>query len=166
MKYSRVTAIDGIPAELKDEEHASRPHTPDAAGAAEELTDSFAAIIDQLKSAADRGSASLSRTLQQNPTLALAGLVAVGALAGLVIHNRRTRPQSLARQMQRDMVKHTRSIRQAMRREIRDSGLPARYDQLGSALGSIDWKPYLQPILDKASAMTEEAKSKLAAVSK
>ncbi|NOT71050.1 MAG: hypothetical protein HOP09_07115 [Hyphomicrobium sp.] len=156
-QHNAATVKSGAPSGLSDAQHEGQNGGQ---------SDDTSAMMDHLTIAIEKGGSSISRTIQQNPTLALAGLVAIGALAGLAIHNRRTRPQSLARQMQRDLLRHTRSVRHAVRQEMRDSGVPAKFEHLTSALGTIDWKPYLQPVLDKAAALTDEAKAKLSAASK
>lgn len=166
MKRSHISKIGEDTLEPNEDQSRRAPGANYESGMAIPQDSDINEVLGHLKLAAEKGTASIRRTVEQNPTLALAGLVAIGALAGLAVHQRRTRPQSLARQVQRDMLRHSRSLRQAIREELRDSRLSDKYAQLSSSLSSIDWKPFIQQFLERASAVAEEAKSKLASVSR
>jgi nitrogen-specific signal transduction histidine kinase len=102
-----------------------------------------------------------SRTIRENPTLALAGLVAVGALAALVFIPRRSQSRSIARNIQRDLSKHTRDLRKAVRHELRNSGTAGSMSEISKIFSNIDLKPYVQPLVDQASTFAQQASSKL-----
>lgn len=118
-------------------------------------------LAEDGKDLAERSYAYASRTVRENPTLALAGVVALGALAVIALRPRRTEPRRVANNIQRDLVKHTRDIRKVVRQELRDSGATDRFHELGRTLSSLDWKPYLQPFIDQASAAAQQANEKL-----
>lgn len=136
--------------------------------AKESLTEGVDAVVSNAtslaedgKELADRAYAYASRTIRDNPTLALAGVVAVGALAVMALRPRRTEPRRVANNIQRDLVKHTRDIRKVVRQELRDSGATDRFNELGRTLSSLDWKPYLQPFIEQATAAAQQANEKL-----
>lgn len=106
------------------------------------------------------------RTMEQNPTLAIAGVVAIGAIAALVVRHRMQRPETGVTKVQRDLERHARSLRRVVRRELRDSGVSSRFDDLGQSLSKVDWRPFLQPIMAQASDLADRAKSGLASVTK
>lgn len=118
-------------------------------------------LAEDGKDLAERTYAYASRTVRENPTLALACVVAVGALAVIALRPRRTEPRRVANNIQRDLVKHTRDIRKVVRQELRDSGATDRFNELGRTLSSLDWKPYVQPFIEQATAVAQQANEKL-----
>ncbi len=126
----------------------------------------IATLADDGKELAQRGLAYANRTIRENPTLVLAGVVAVGAIAALAIMPKRSQPQSTARKLQRDFTRHTRDIRKAVRQEIRDSGVGSKFDDLGRTLAAVDWKPYVQPFIEQAATLARQANEKLSAAVK
>lgn len=122
---------------------------------------SVTSLAEDGKDLAERSYAYASRTVRENPTLALAGVVAVGALAVIALRSRRTQPRRVASNIQRDLVKHTRDIRKVVRQELRDSGATDRFNELGRTLSSLDWKPYVQPFIEQATAAAQQASDKL-----
>ena len=118
-------------------------------------------LAEDGKELAERTYAYASRTVRENPTLALAGVVAVGAFAVIALRPRRTQPGRVASNIQRDLVKHTRDIRKIVRQEMRDSGATDRFNELGRTLSSLDWKPYVQPFIEQATAVAQQANEKL-----
>lgn len=136
--------------------------------AKEKLSDGVDSVVSNATSLAEDGKdlaertyAYASRTVRENPTLALAGVVAVGALAVIALRPRRTEPSRVANNIQRDLVKHTRDIRKIVRQEMRDSGAADRFNELGRTLSSLDWKPYVQPFIEQATAVAQQANEKL-----
>lgn len=123
-------------------------------------------MLDQAQHSIDRAATTVKRTFQDNPTLALAGVVAFGAVAMLLLRSRSGRPETSMQRMQRTLDRQARSIRRAVRQEMRSSGLASRMDQIGSGLSSIDLKPYLQPILEQAAEMAGKAKTRLSNAAK
>ena len=105
-------------------------------------------------------------TLEQNPTLAIAGVVALGAIAALIIRSRMQRPETSVGRVQRDLERHARSLRRTVRRELRDSGASSTFDDLGQTLSKVDWRPYLQPIMAQAGDIADRAKAGFAAATK
>lgn len=122
---------------------------------------SATSLAEDGKDLADRTYAYASRTVRENPTLAIAGVVALGALAVIALRPRRTEPRRVANNIQRDLVKHTRDIRKVVRQELRDSGAVDRFNELGRSLSSLDWKPYIQPFIEQATAVAQQANEKL-----
>lgn len=122
---------------------------------------SATSLAEDGKDLADRSYAYASRTVRENPTLAIAGVVALGALAVIALRPRRTEPRRVANNIQRDLVKHTRDIRRVVRQELRDSGATDRFNELGKTLSSLDWKPYVQPFIEQATAAAQQASEKL-----
>lgn len=122
---------------------------------------SATSLAEDGKDLADRTYAYASRTVRENPTLAIAGVVALGALAVIALRPRRTEPRRVANNIQRDLVKHTRDIRKIVRQELRDSGAADRFNELGRTLSSLDWKPYVQPFIEQATAVAQQANEKL-----
>lgn len=122
---------------------------------------SASSLAEDGKELAQRSYDYAVRTLRENPTLALAGVVAVGALATLAFMPRRTEPRSVARNMQRDIVRHTRDLRKVVRQELRDSGAANTFNDFSKVLSNVDWKPYIQPLVEQASALAQQANAKL-----
>lgn len=118
------------------------------------------------KELAELGMAYANRTVRENPTLVLAGVVAVGAIAAMVLLPRRREPQSTARKLQRDFARQTRDLRNSMQRELRDSGVSDKFDDVSRTLSSLDWKPYLQPFLDQAMSVASKANEKISSTLK
>lgn len=118
------------------------------------------------KRAVESGASALNRQVQQNPTLALAGLVAVGALAAVAVRQYRAQPQSQLGALQSEVLRNTRAMRRAIRQELASSGVTSKVDQLGQSLASIDWKPYIQPFVEKAVLAADAAKERVSAVTK
>ena len=106
------------------------------------------------------------QTMEQHPTLAIAGVVAIGAIAALVVHHRMQRPETGVKKVQRALQRHARSLRRVVRRELRDSGASSTFDDLSQSLSKVDWRPFLQPIMAQASEFADRAKSGLASVTK
>lgn len=131
-----------------------------------EAVSNVSSLAQDGKELAERSYAYASRTVRENPALALAGVVAVGALAALVLRPRRTSTGKVANDIQRDFVKHTRQIRKIVRQELRDSGAADRFNDLGKTLSAVDWKPYVQPFIDQASAVAQQANDRLTGKSK
>ena len=132
-------------------------------GAAGTLAAQTSSLASDGQELAKRGMAYATRTLHENPALVLAGVVAFGAIAAMAVMPRKSEPASAARKLQRDLFRQTKDVRQAIRRELRDSGIAARTDEIGRSLSSIDWKPYLQPFLDQAAYLARQANEKLSA---
>ena len=130
------------------------------------LSAETAEFLANVQAATKSGTAALNKAVQQNPTLALAGLVAVGALGVLAVRHYRAPPMSAARRLQGDVIRQSRSVRKAVRDELRSSGLTGKFDDLGATLSAIDWKPYIQPLIERASALADDAKAKVAAATK
>lgn len=122
---------------------------------------SATSLAEDGKDLADRTYAYASRTVRENPTLAIAGVVALGALAVIALRPQRTEPRRVANNIQRDLVKHTRDIRKIVRQELRDSGAADRFNELGRTLSSLDWKPYVQPFIEQVTAVAQQANEKL-----
>lgn len=125
-----------------------------------------AEFLASVQAATKSGTAALNKAVHENPTLALAGLVAAGALTAIAFRHYRAKPQSMARRLQGDVIRQTRSVRKAVRDELRSSGLNDKFDHLGTSLAAIDWKPYIQPLIDRASGFADDAKAKINAASK
>lgn len=109
---------------------------------------------------------SLSQLVADNPTLAIAGCAALGAIVALAVMNRREAPNSVTRRLRRDLAGYSSELRRTVRDELRESGLQSRLDSVGNTIASIDWKPYIKPLVDQAVALADEAKSRLATVAK
>lgn len=133
---------------------------------ADDASAKISSLADDGKELAKRSVSYAKRTIEENPTLVLAGVVAVGAIAAMALMPRRNEPRSIASKMQRDLVRHTRDMRNAVRDEIRSSGAGGRIDDLSRSLASFDWKPYIQPLVEQASALAQQANEKLTAKSK
>ncbi len=118
-------------------------------------------LIDQAQRAVESAAAATRRTINDNPTLALAGAVAFGAVAILLVRNRMSRPETTTQKMQRGIERQARSIRRAVRQELRSHDFGSRFDQIGSSLSNFDLKPYLQPLLEQAAEIAGKAKTRL-----
>jgi hypothetical protein len=138
----------------------------DSNGSGHDLADEAEKFFEHARLAAQNGVSAVNRTIQQNPTLALAGLVAFGAVAAIAIRQRRQPQTSTMKKFERELLRNTRSLRKSIRDEIRSSGLEAKANQIGAGLASIDWKPYIQPVLDHVSNAAEQAKSRISAAGK
>ncbi|HPG88510.1 MAG TPA: hypothetical protein PLD46_02570 [Hyphomicrobium sp.] len=132
----------------------------------EALSSQVSSLAQDGKELADRSYAYASRTIRENPALALAGVVAIGALAALALRPRRTAPGQVASDIQRDLVKHTRQLRKIVRQELRDNGAADRFSDLGKTLSAVDWKPYVQPFIEQATAVAQQANDRLTGKSK
>lgn len=138
--------------------HNASGGVPTADQATDALAKAQAAIEDAMSSA--------RRTIEQNPTLALAGAVALGAVAVLVIRNRAAARDNGMQRFQRNMDRQVRHLRRAVRQELRDSGLSSRFEGLGDTLSGIDLKPYIRPFLEQAADMAGKAKTRLSEAAK
>ncbi|MBL8565122.1 MAG: hypothetical protein JNM89_05345 [Hyphomicrobiaceae bacterium] len=136
----------------------------------ERVEDDFAEqalrLFEQAQRAGESATAAARKTMQENPTLAVAGAVAIGAAAVLLLRNRASRPESAASRMQRGIERQARSIRRAVRQELRDHDFTSRIDHVGSTLSSIDLKPFLRPILEQASEIAGKAQARLTEAAK
>lgn len=146
-----------------DDDHQSftQKASDTISNAADSAVAGATSLAEDGKELAERTYAYASRTVRENPTLALAGVVAVGALAVIALRQRQTGPRRVANNIQRDLVKHTRDIRRIVRQELRDSGATDRFNELGRTLSSLDWKPYVQPFIEQATAVAQQANEKL-----
>ncbi len=114
--------------------------------------------------------AAASRTIQRNPTLAIAGVVAFGAVAALVLRNRSAQRHSSFNGLRRSAERQARELRNVVRDELRTSGVGSTVNQWASALGNVDLKPYLQPLLepivDRAAHMAQQAQKSVSTMTK
>lgn len=109
---------------------------------------------------------SVLKIIENNPTLALAGFAAFGAIVALAVVPKREAPSSVTRKLRRDLARHTSELRRTVRQELRDSGLDTRVNSLSNTLASIDWKPYVKPYLDQAISLADDAKTRLSSAVK
>lgn len=107
------------------------------------------------------GKDSIVKLIEENPTLALAGFAALGAIVALAVVPKREAPSSVTRKLRRDLARHTSELRQTVRQELRDSGLDTRVNNLSNSLASIDWRPYIKPYLDQALSLADDAKTRI-----
>jgi hypothetical protein len=117
--------------------------------------------LADLKSAASHGATSVRQLVNRNPTLALAGLVAVGAIAAIVIQQRGGRAESLSRRLQRDALRQAKSASRAVRDELRSGRVNTMVDQVSQSLASVDWQPYIQPLLKRSAQFAQAAQDKV-----
>jgi hypothetical protein len=132
----------------------------------DQITQEASSLADDGKELASRGVAYAKRTINENPTLVLAGVVALGAIAAMAIMPRKSEPASAAKKLQRDLIRQTKDVRRAIRQELQSSGVSSRVDEIGKSLSAIDWKPYIQPFLDQASSLARQANEKISATVK
>lgn len=113
--------------------------------------------------------AAANRTLQRNPTLAIAGVVAVGAVAALVMRNRSS-SRSGFENVRRNLDRQARDLRRAVRDEMRAHNVESTFNRVASNLGNIDLKPYLQPILEpiveRAASLAQSAQKNVSQMTK
>jgi hypothetical protein len=118
------------------------------------------------KELVEKAFAYADRTIRENPTLVIAGVAAVGALSAIVLKGRRTESSGTARRLKRDIARQTRELRHAIRDEMRASGAAERLTDLSRSLSGIDWRPYLQSIVDQAATLAKQASEKVSSISK
>lgn len=161
---SSLKAVSDVMSDaLGDAAEATRKTASDLKATAEEKATTLAADGKEL---AEKSLAYVQRTVRENPTLAIAGVVAIGALGAIALRQRYAEPKSPTRRLQRDFSRHTRDIRHAIRDELRASGASDRFAEIGRSLSSIDLKPFLQPVVDQAAALAKQANDKLSSSSK
>lgn len=160
---SLKSVSDAMADALSDAADATRKTASDLKASAKENTTTLAADGKEL---AEKSLAYVQRTVRENPTLAIAGVVAIGALGALALRQRYAEPKSPTRRLQRDIARQTRDIRHAIRDELRASGASDRFAELGRSLSSIDLKPFLQPVVDQAANLAKQANEKLSASGK
>lgn len=103
----------------------------------------------------------VTQFIHDNPTVALAGFAALGAIVALALMPRREPAGSTTRALRRDIAAQARDLRRAVRQEMRDRGLEQRIGAMGSALSSFDWQPYVKPVVEQAITLAEDAKTRL-----
>lgn len=136
-------------------------------------TDTVQRTIDQAdllwQNAVDTAESALaaaSRTIQRNPTLAIAGVVAFGAVAALVIRHRQSQQQTSLHNLRRSAEKQARELRNVVRKELRSHDVGSTVGSWANSLGNIDLKPYLQPLLERAAGIAHSAEKSISTMAK
>lgn len=133
------------------------------------LTDQADQLWDNTVNTVSSAIAAANRTLQRNPTLAIAGVVAVGAVAALVMRNRSS-SRSGFENVRRTLDHQARDLRRAVRDEMRAHNVESTFNRVASNLSNIDLKPYLQPILEpiveRAASLAQSAQKNVSQMTK
>lgn len=140
----------------------------------ENLMDTAVDEADQLwnnaVSTAQSAVAAANRTIQRNPTLAIAGVVAFGAVAALVIRNRRSQNSGNLHALRRNVERQAHELRKVVRNEMRAHNMDSALNRVAGGIGNIDLRPYIQPLLEplveRAASLAQSAQKSVSQMTK
>lgn len=127
-------------------------------------------LWDNAVSTAQSAVAAANRTIQRNPTLAIAGVVAFGAVAALVIRNRRSQTSGNLHALRRNVERQAHELRKVVRNEMRAHNMDSAFNRVAGGLGNLDLRPYIQPLLEplveRASSLAQSAQKSVSQMTK
>lgn len=117
-------------------------------------------MLGEASAVVEQGADTLMTAIKENPVLAIAASVTLGAFVALVLVPRR-KPVSTSRRIERDLSRYVKDLRQGARAEMRRNGAADGFDRLGEMLSSSEARQFVQPFLDRAGDLAGKARKEI-----